>query len=195
VLQGFADRKAVGGIQNPLRRRPANASLYGAALILIGLGSGVYHATLTFAGQFFDVFGMYLVATFLLLYALLRIGAIPTRLIGPLYVLTNVALAVLLWTVPVLRRVAFAALVLAIIGVEVRARRTTTSIQSSYFYAAVASLAVGFGIWILDFTRVWCAPSSALQGHAIWHVLSAASAALVYLYYRSEDRPASAISA
>jgi len=74
-------------------------------------------------------------------------------------------------------------------------RRLLARPQTSYFYAAFASLAVGFGIWILDFMREWCASESALQGHAVWHVLSAASAALVYLYYRSEDRAASTISA
>jgi len=151
-------------------------------------GSGIYHASLTFVGQFFDVFGMYLVATFLLLYALVRARKVSTPAMAPLFVLSNAALAVLLWTVPLLRRFAFALLVLAVIGVELRARAATRTIRTSYFWSALGVLTIAFGIWVLDITRVWCAPTSYLQGHAIWHVLTAAAAGLIYMYYRSEQR-------
>jgi hypothetical protein len=37
-------------------------------VILIGLGSWFYHASLAFVGQGFDVAGMYLLGTFMVLY-------------------------------------------------------------------------------------------------------------------------------
>src|SRR6266481_825369 len=46
--------------------------IYGYALVLIGLGSAFYHASLTFVGQLMDVSGMYILITFALLYSLKR---------------------------------------------------------------------------------------------------------------------------
>ena len=56
----------------------AETGLFLGALVLIGLGSAFYHASLTFIGQVVDVSGMYLVATFILLHRLgPRFGAPP----------------------------------------------------------------------------------------------------------------------
>src|SRR5512132_2015416 len=44
----------------------AYAIIMGIASIIIGVGSVFYHASLTFIGQFFDVFGMFLLAAFML---------------------------------------------------------------------------------------------------------------------------------
>jgi hypothetical protein len=41
--------------------------------------------------------------------------------------------------------------------------------------AALASLA--------DVTRAWCDPASWLQGHALWHVLSALALAQLFRFY------------
>ena len=46
------------------------AGLFTGALALVGLGSAFYHSSLTFVGQVFDVSGMYLIATFILLHRL-----------------------------------------------------------------------------------------------------------------------------
>lgn len=176
------------GTENPVRMHAGLRVLYGGALALIGLGSGVYHASLTFVGQFFDVFGMYLLGTFLLLYALVRVRAVASRAMVPLYVVSNAVLATLLWTVPILRRVAFAVLILAVIVVELRARAATASIRMRYFWGALMALGLAFGIWVLDITRRWCVPTSYVQGHAIWHVLTAVAAGLIFVYYWSESR-------
>jgi hypothetical protein len=45
----------------------------------------------------------------------------------------------------------------------------------------------GFILWVLDITKLLCRPEGLLQGHAAWHLLGAASAACIYLYYRSES--------
>jgi hypothetical protein len=54
----------------------------------------------------------------------------------------------------------------------------------------LAALALAFGIWILDLSHIVCAPHSLLQGHAVWHLLCAASGGFVYVYYRSEREAA-----
>ena len=58
--------------------------------------------------------------------------------------------------------------------------------NEAFLVAAIASLVMACSAWILDVTRVVCAPDSWLQGHAMWHVLMAAVIGWMYLYYRSE---------
>ncbi len=52
---------------NLLAQRRTYGVVYAVAVILIGLGSWFYHASLTFVGQWFDVMGMYLLGTFMVL--------------------------------------------------------------------------------------------------------------------------------
>jgi len=160
--------------------------LYGTALILIGVGSGFYHASLSFAGQFADVFGMYLLGTFILLYNLARLGRVAERGIAALYVALNAVLALLLYTLPEIRRYAFALLLIAALALEFRARREWRS-DGRFLWMALGAIAVGFAIWIGDITRTVCAPTSLAQGHAAWHVAGAVSAWCLYRYYRSES--------
>ncbi len=51
--------------------------------------------------------------------------------------------------------------------------------------AAVATMAVAFAIWIAA-QHGWCDPGSLLQGHAVWHLLNALAAYLLFAYYASE---------
>jgi hypothetical protein len=48
----------------------------------------------------------------------------------------------------------------------------------------MAALAAGGVFSALDVTRTWCDPHSLLQGHAIWHVLSAICLGFAFLHYR-----------
>ncbi len=184
----FAGRPDGGETRSdPFSASPTYGVLYGGALILIGLGSGFYHASLSFAGQFVDVFGMYLLGTFILLYNLSRLRSISDVAIASAYVGLNVLLAFLLYAVPELRRYAFGLLVVAALALELRTRRRgKTEAQSRLLWKALAAIGLGFGIWILDVTRILCAERSLLQGHAAWHVAGAAASWFLYRYYRSE---------
>ncbi len=161
--------------------------LYATASIAIALGTIFYHASLTFVGQTADVLGMYLIATFLVLYNAARWREISSRTAAWSYVLGNVILLGGLVLVPGARRYVFAVLVLAALALELAARRKLhTRANAHLFVAAVGILLAGFFIWTLDITRRVCAPQSWLQGHALWHIAGAVSAWLVYRYYDSD---------
>lgn len=173
---------------NLMTRQKSYATTYGVALLLIGLGSTFYHASLTFVGQFFDVMGMYLLATFVLLYNLDRWRAMPKKSFVLMYLAANLILAYLLIEVPVLRRWIFGAILLAALAPEfLRRQQRQVDIQTKYLRAALATMLTAFIIWILDYTRILCDPNSWLQGHALWHLLGAQAAGYLYLYYRSEN--------
>jgi hypothetical protein len=172
----------------PFARSPVYGWTYGVAVIVIGLGSLFYHASLTFAGQWFDVMGMYLLGSFMVLYNLARLRPLPGAVFAITYIVANAALGAALIAVPEVRRQLFATLVLVTIASEWWIRRQRQPrIRSGYFLAALGSFALAYGIWILDNERVLCAPESWLQGHAAWHLLSAAAAGFIFLYYRSES--------
>jgi hypothetical protein len=183
---GWRDRAQRGEITNPLRAQPAYSLLYGLALLIVGAGSAFYHASLSLPGQFFDVFGMDLIATFVLVYARARSADHPRRLIL-LYILLNLGLAALLLALPELRRYAFAAVLLLGVGREIQVvQRRRLRIQTRYIKQGMLLMALAFGIWLLDRSKTVCAATSLWQGHALWHILGAIAALCLYRYYRSE---------
>ncbi len=156
------------------------------ATLLIGLGSAFYHASLSFAGQFWDVLGMYLLAVLMLLYRLR-----PGRLFGVAYGLSVALLALALWFWPDLRRWLFAATLLGAIGLELRhLGRHRPRLRPGLFLGGLALYALAFTLWALDATGALCDPRSWLQGHALWHALGALATAALLLYYTSERAPA-----
>lgn len=187
ILAGGAARSQERAAVNPITQNPAYRAVYGTAILLIGFGSAFYHASLTFAGQFFDVFGMYLLATFIFLYNLARIRRLKTVTVVLGYVALNALLASLLYAVPALRRYLFAAVLLSALVPEYLARRRgTREMKGRHLLLALLVMAAGFGIWVLDITHRACVPASWLQGHALWHVAGAAASLLVFGYYASE---------
>jgi Ceramidase len=164
--------------------------LYALALLAIGVGSAWFHASLTFAGQTADVAGMYLLATFIVLYNWGRVKPMGAPLIATLYVALNFALIALLITHPAYRRYAFAALIACGLALELRVRATTVlRAESRLLVAALAAIAVGFAFWSLDITHRLCRPESIFQGHGVWHICGAISALLLARYYASEAMP------
>ena len=155
------------------------SALFALTLTFVGIGSAYYHATLSFAGQFFDVLGMYLIATLALILSIDKVRRLSTATMIASYIAINVVLSIVLYTVPQFRRWIFGLLLLAIIGAELKDRTR----EGRYLIKAIVLIAVAFIIWLLDFSRVACTPESIVQGHAIWHILGAVSAWYLYLHY------------
>lgn len=168
------------------------AATYGLALVVLGTGSMFYHASLTFLGQTVDLAGMYLLVSFLILYRLAGRGVIgPWRFVG-LYAGVNLALLALVVELPGLRRYVF----VAMLGVALIIDRGAlwawegNSGNRPLLRGALVTLVIGAAAWVLDERRILCSPPSALQGHALWHLLGATAAALAYFDSRSEGTPA-----
>lgn len=148
-----------------------------------------YHSSMTFAGQSVDVISMYLLTSFMAVYNLSRARQMSSRAVVVFYLLLNLALGAIAVHWPVSRRYIFVGLILAVLASEILCRRRLRPVvrtRESFFYGAIASLALACTCWVVDITGVICWPDSWLQAHAAWHLLTAASAGFVYLYYRSE---------
>ncbi len=186
VLVHWTSRRARSGLPvNRFNTRAAYPLLFAFALLVTGIGSAFYHARLSYTGQFVDVLGMYFIATFALVYSIDRVRGLSGPTIMAAYLGSNLLLAALLWWVPVARRLIFGLLIGGVILLETLGRKPSGSGGNArLLWIAIGILGVAFVIWMLDYERVMCSPHSLIQGHAVWHVLGAASAWMLYRYYR-----------
>ena len=163
--------------------------LMALASIIVGVGSAFYHASLTFIGQFFDVFGMFLLAAFMLVYAFERIWKLRINTTLGLFLTINIFLSWLQIAIPDTRRYAFAlVLIIALVFEYYFRTKDKPQINVRLLQIGISLLAGAYIIWILDNTRTICFERSLLQGHAIWHILGAISEWFLYRYYASEAK-------
>jgi hypothetical protein len=150
------------------------------------------HATRSAVGGLLDLTSMYLVAGFAAAYALTRWWRRDQAFFWVLYaglVVSCEVVGSIDREVPVVMvpgNVAFGVLLITAVVVEVRLwRRGPARADLRYGVAALASMALAFVIWNLS-RHGWCDPASLLQGHAVWHLLGAVAAYLLFLHYASE---------
>lgn len=168
-------------------RERALTPYFAVTMLFLGISSFYYHATLSFIGQFLDIFSMYTFGLLLLLGALYRSGQLAGRLAAVLFGVSTVALAITQYLFPEARRILFALVLLPGIVLELTPLVTGYSPRSSrvrFVYAGVGALVLAYAVWVLDQNRIVCDPYSIVQGHAIWHVLTALAAYMIFLHYR-----------
>lgn len=164
----------------------AEALTFIIAVMLVGVTSALYHASLSFFGQTLDVQSMYLVVLLALMVNVEALRRPPVSRALWLYALSNVALGVLLVTVPSVRRHAFGLALGAIVVTEVLVRSRRLRLHGLRFLlGALLTQALAFGIWVLDLKKLVCEPHSLLQGHAAWHLLGAVASLLLWRSLRA----------
>lgn len=175
---------------------PAYSVAFGIACCYLGFGSGVFHASLTRWGQQLDVAGMY--PPMLVLIAAhigRRLPYIPgTRYPSWPILLSGVAaiaayLYVYKWEMSSFKVLATLILTLgafSVLDVFWKASHT----QSRWMIYSFAALVIAVFFRQIDVARKFTGPDAWLQGHFIWHCMTAASQGLLYLYFRTEEREA-----
>ena len=161
--------------------------LYGFAMMFVGLGSFFYHASQTFAGQWFDVFGMYLVSMFYIFYNFYRIGKLQEKSFLIFYFASCLLLGFVIYYLPDTRRWLFGVSVaFTLVQSLWIQKRFKAIINQSYLIGAVAAFLFAQTVWILDKNRIWCDPYSLINGHGLWHIFSGVAAVSIYFYFNSE---------
>lgn len=168
------------------------ATAFACLVVVLGPASAAMHATQSAAGGLLDLTSMYLVASFAAAYAVTRWRRGDATSFWQLFVLLVVACELVgLWDgeIPVVHRAGnavFALLLAVALAVETRLRRIGgTRADLRYGGAALVTMLVAFTIWVLS-QHGWCDPHSLVQGHAVWHLLGAVAAYLLFRLYASE---------
>ncbi|MFQ5514042.1 MAG: ceramidase domain-containing protein [Myxococcota bacterium] len=172
------------------RRRPGSpVALFAPASLFLGLASGVYHASYTFFFQFFDFVGMFVFCFLILGMNARRLGWIAeprlATAIGVGVVISSAALPLLFRAGIPIQLMVVILIGIALAQETVLWRRCRERGAYRLYAVAVGLLAAGALCSALDLSRVLCDPSNHwLQGHAVWHVLTAGSLYGFFLFYR-----------
>ncbi len=160
--------------------------MMGIASVMIGITSGIYHASMTFFWQFFDVSSMFMLILLVLTFNLNRAGFLAKKYFTPAYLgmlATSMALMLLIqgksgeWI--------FAVEVVIAISLEYVIYRQGQKPQFKAFLQAIGIFALSFLVWTGDIRGWWCDPDNhILQGHAAWHVLNAFTIWFLYKFYK-----------
>lgn len=172
-------------------RKQEYLKLYGWILIVLAAGSFFYHATGALWGGIFDLAGMFLVANYLLVMVLWRLWGIKRKILLAVFVVGSVLLTTLHAFKPNLGTPFFVLVALAAFFLEIKVWIKEGKVRTkSYFILFTALVLTALVVWILDVTRVVCDPNNHLiQGHAIWHALSAVAFFVLYLYLSKVKLP------
>jgi hypothetical protein len=174
------------------------ARLYGAVAIFLGLGSFAFHGSLKAWGGYVDVQSMHAFVAFVIAYDLARIHDWRWRRFLAAFTGLLALFSVLIGLIPPEHGKTMFAVVVGLTlvvetavsypGMRPWAPRPIVPRRMPWFWAGLGTFAVAFAVWNVSRSAgPWCDPDSLLQGHALWHLLTAASVACFYLYFRAED--------
>jgi hypothetical protein len=168
---------------------PLAIRMIGPIAILVGLGSFFFHASLSFVGQSLDIGSMLLFSALLLTLNLRRLGWLSSRNWLGAYVVMNLISFLLMVKIRPIGPYVFAFEAILSILLELRLMKVEMSVENQQvsrqpYFLALGIFAFSYGIWILDYHRIICAPESHfLQGHAAWHLLNSSVFILLHRYY------------
>ena len=172
------------------RTEPA-LGLIGVSSIIVGIGSGLFHASGTFMFEFLDLLGMFLISGLLVVYNLQRLLNLTSLQIYTVYsVMTTLSLVgMLIWRpggIPI-----FAAQITLAMTLELLLHLRRDTVTYKEFGKLVGTFTVSFGFWAADMSGAWCDPDNHfINGHAIWHLLDAIAIYFIYTFYlQFKDAP------
>ncbi len=175
-------------------RRPGVLAYFGLVCIFLGYGSGHMHASISGAGHWYDILGMYgsLVAILAVHWGRwmpdlplgkIRLPAWPMLVIAACavtyYIASNDARfgAVRIFAVLI-------GAIMASFGIAFALR--WTRVQHRWYVLSGACFGIAYLIWNLANANRFTPPDSWFQGHAVWHLLTAFSLGFMATLYRSE---------
>jgi hypothetical protein len=173
---------------NLMTTRRACPAIYGSTLVAAGFGSMFYHASLSRAGEWTDLVGIYLFISFVLFYNLARLATVSHGILAGFYGATILISGLQMSVAPQLQQVVFGGLVTGALGIELAVRvRQRSPIRLRYLACALWCFGIGAALWAMNGTVLPCDTNQPVQWHAIWHLLTAVAAVLLYVYYLSEE--------
>lgn len=160
--------------------------MMGLAAVFIGITSGIYHASMVFFWQFFDLSSMFMLILLPLSFNLVRIGWIRASQFSLVYIVTLALSMLLLYVIQgKVGEYIFGVHVALVTGLEFLLYRRGHRPTYAGMFKALGTFMLAFLIWNGDVHGWWCDPTNHyLQGHAIWHLLCALAIWFLYGFYK-----------
>ena len=165
--------------------------LFAPASALVGLTSGLYHASYTWVFQIFDFVGMFFFCCVTIALNARRMNVIGAGSVYSSYFAGVAACTLCFFLVPLLGlpvQLLVLFLVLTTLAQEMVLHHSLYRKHSHlrpnmrHFAAGILLLVVAFGCSLSDLLRVWCSPQNhVMNGHSLWHILTAV---VLYLLFR-----------
>lgn len=175
--------------QNRLESFPLLSALMGICFMYLSFGSAFFHASLTYIGQRVDMNGTYGITLVLVSIGLYHVlhkvrftqlqKAIWASSLGILIVLF-LKIALLIPSSKLLPGLILALLILIAIN-YVQFRKDRSALLA---IASLVLMVVAVRFRTLDVQKIGCDPHSLVQGHSIWHLLTALSSVCSYSFFR-----------
>lgn len=168
-----------------IRARDPRLVAVALAEIGIGLGSVAFHATGTFVGELLDQAGMFMLSCLILVFAAARGSSWAPAWTAGVYATAVLASTGALLLVRPAGIPLFAVQLAVGLGWELRHRARSGQPEAWVdLLRGIGIFGVAFAIWITDITGLVCEPTNhLLTGHAVWHLLNAASIERLYRFY------------
>jgi len=164
-------------------------ALYACIVVYSGIGAALFHASLTDWGGKLDMASMILSFGFWLTYNVTRVFGLGKAQFLALFIGLAVVLLVPRVVFNVLGFEIFAGLAGAVLLSEFLVARSPLRVQRSWLWVSLGLYLPALGVWWLSLSgHLLCEPASLLQGHALWHVITALSPGALYLYFRNGER-------
>jgi Ceramidase len=175
---------------NKLQTFPALSICMGLCFIYLSFGSSLFHASLTYVGQRVDMNGTYSISIVLLAIGIFQVFSFEN--FNKYYLLCFIVSALLgfIFLAPLVS----SSIVLPLLILSVLALKIITYFKfkkQHYLFLIFLSFML---IWVAikirtrDVEKINCDPNAILQGHAIWHILTAASSFCSFAFFRFTKR-------
>mgnify|MGYP002399943682 CR=1 FL=1 len=174
------------GRPGPVALPRALGLIFSLTLVFQGLGSMFFHASLMDWAGAVDAMSMFAIIGLLIAVNLFRGGALTERGLLPFWLGFSIAgMGLGLVAAPVVGN-AVGVFVVAVLVSEVWLHRRDRGLPKRWFRAGVVVFGVGVAVWHGSAIEGMplCEPSSVWQGHALWHVTSAAAIAMFFVHAR-----------
>ena len=203
VIVGFAiaihsrSRRRVAG-SGPLNRMmagPFYPSVYASIVTYSGFGAAFFHGSLTEWGGKLDMVSMHLSFGFWLVYNLTRRFDRSKAWFSLVFSVLTATLLIPRVVFGLLGFQVFAGLVSGVILSEILVAtgpsrgKWNVSLNRSWLWVSLGLYVPALAVWRFSLSgQPLCCPDSLLQGHALWHVMTALSPGALYLYVRNGER-------
>lgn len=159
--------------------------LLGPIGILLGLASFAYHAAYTLLAQFFDLLSMFCLSHLVLVLNFIRSGMLSYRN-APWLWLGGVLVSALLLEISLQwGRTIFGMEIAVTILSEIYLYFRLRAASYQDFWIIILLFLMAFVTWYLDLQKIVCHPDQHwLQGHAVWHILTAVYLVFIDRFYR-----------